>query len=133
MLHVLRLMLSVLMIVPCLGWAESADPKNSAPGHEDQTLIFVSLAMPEASLKSLYQEAEQAGAVLVLRGLKNNSFKQTIHALQALGVALQINPALFVEYAIESVPTFVRVSGSEISLLKGNVSLSYALERFEEQ
>jgi conjugal transfer pilus assembly protein TrbC len=119
--------MSALIAIPFCGIAEPAALEDS-----DQTLIFVSLSMPEASLKALYQEAEQQGAVLVLRGLKDNSFKRSAEALKILGIGVQIDPTLFEKYAIQSVPTFVRTRGSEYDSISGNISLVYALQRFKE-
>ncbi len=117
----------MLILMPLCVAAERSESE-----HSDQTLIFVSLSMPEASLKSLYFEAEQIGAVLVLRGLKDHSFKQTAEALQSLGIGVQIDPTLFKQYAIESVPTFVKSDGAEYQSIRGNISLAYALARFKE-
>ena len=127
MLYVIRLFLSALIAIPLCGVAKPSEPENFK-----QTFIFISLSMPETSLKALYQEAEQQGAVLVLRGLKDNNFKQTAEALTTLGIGVQIDPMLFKKYAIQSVPTFVRTHGSEHESISGNISLAYALQRFKE-
>lgn len=125
----MRLFLSVFILMPLCVVAEPFVPEYS-----DQTFIFVSLSMPEASLKSLYFEAEKEGAVLVLRGLKDNSFKKTAEFIQSLGIGVQIDPTLFEKYAIESVPTFVKMNSTEDEQdrISGNISLRYALQRFKE-
>ncbi len=94
--------------------------------------IFVSLSMPEAALKSLYREAQAKGAVLVLRGLQDHSIKKTAETLKRLEVSVQINPELFQQYHIESVPTFVWVQKNEVHTLRGHVSLEYAQSQFLE-
>ena len=94
-------------------------------------LIFVSLSMPEASLKSLYQEAESLGAVLVLRGLQDHSFKKTASTLKRLGIAVQIDPTLFTRHEVRQVPTFIGLYSEGVHRLSGNVSLSYVIEQFE--
>ncbi|MFZ4077143.1 MAG: TrbC family F-type conjugative pilus assembly protein, partial [Legionellaceae bacterium] len=52
---------------------------------EDKILVFVSFSMPTASLVALSQSAEKHHAVLVMRGLKDDSFKETQTAFAALG------------------------------------------------
>lgn len=94
-------------------------------------LIFVSLSMPKESLKNLYKEAEQQGLSLLIRGLKNNSFKETAHVLKELEIAVQIDPQLFEAHQIEVVPTFVKVDNKESLHIQGNISLSYARKKFE--
>ena len=64
--------------------------------------IFVTLAMPEASLAALIAQAVPAHAVLVLRGAKNGSIRQTLDAARKLigtqPVAWQIDPPAFARY-----------------------------------
>ena len=104
---------------------------------DPKILVFVSFSMPKASLTALAKEAEKFGAVLVMRGLKGDSFKETQAAFQDLGEEVQsgieINPELFETYQIQQVPVFVRVKAStkgelqEIGRLSGNVSLAFAV------
>ncbi len=96
-------------------------------------LIFVSLSMPKESLKSLYKEAEQQNLPLIVRGLKNNSFKETAEAFRDLEISAQINPNLFEEHEIKVVPTFVAMDKKEPLQIKGNISLSYVQSKFEEE
>ena len=90
--------------------------------------------MPEASLKSLAQEAERYQAILVLRGLVNDSFKETAQALQHLGLSAQINPEAFDRHHINQVPTFVWLDDNdqERACLKGNVTLAFAQQKFRD-
>ncbi len=112
--------------------------------------IFVSLSMPETSLRLLVAQAERSGASLVLRGLKTNSMKQTLEAVQALigerKVNWQIDPEAYTRYSVRHAPTFVLTkSGSEgdtnsascgtsciaanaFYSVAGDVSLDYALD-----
>jgi hypothetical protein len=83
---------------------DSALPSKKA---SHPLLIFVSLSMPEASLQALYQEAESLGAVLVLRGLQDHSFKKTASTLKRLSIAVQIDPTLFTRHEVRQVPTFI--------------------------
>lgn len=109
--------------------------------------IFVTLAMPRASLQLLIDQAARSGAVLVLRGLKAGSMRQTLAAVADLigehQVAWVIDPEAFTRYRIEHAPTFVvdldsRASrstcGTECRIpsgfvsVSGDVSLDHALD-----
>ena len=112
-----------------------------------KVLIFVSFAMPEATLQRLVDQASGAGATLVLRGLINGSIRDTVTRMQALigsrRVAVQIDPEAFDRYGITRTPTFVlsmdgagteacasRACGSSQQFVKvsGDVTLAYALQ-----
>ena len=105
-------------------------------------LVFVSFSMPKASLTALSKDAEKYSAVLVMRGLKGDSFKDTQAAFQSLGEeersGIEINPDLFETYQIQQVPVFVRVKSTpegdlqEIGRLSGNVSLVFASQKLQE-
>lgn len=119
--------------------AEGPKPRN------EKLMVFVSLSMPEKSLIRLSQDMQQAGGVMVLRGLVNNSIKETMPALQEVaknGGRLIIDPTLHRDYEVDSVPTFIVSSGvippcedraCERTLpvhdrVKGDISLDAALE-----
>lgn len=112
-------------------------------------MVFISLSMPEATLKRLVSQAARAKASLLIRGLLNGSLRDTVARTQALlagqSVAFQIDPQAFERYAITQVPSFVLVRegadgtpcgdggrGScappnDYVRLAGDVSLDYAL------
>ncbi len=107
--------------------------KTLAPMETKNLLIFVSFSMPEASLKSLFQEAQKQGAILVMRGLYQDSFVQTARKLQQLGISVDIHPELFEAHHITSVPTFIKIdNGHPLYSLKGNVTLDFALKKFDQ-
>ena len=117
---------------------------------EPTLMIFVTLAMPEASLKLLAAQAAHSGATMVIRGLKDDSMKKTLAAVkQIIGetpVAWQIDPPAFKRFAVQRAPTFVLVAADSSAVLTqascssgcsldgsfvsvaGDVSLDYALE-----
>jgi conjugal transfer pilus assembly protein TrbC len=110
------------------------------PGSE--LLVFVSFSMPHASLVRLAEQARQANAVLVFRGLTGATLRQMVERLQPLartGAAMQINPEAFTRFGIEVVPTFVltvrnsdcgeRACEGPTRRLAGDVSLDHALDR----
>lgn len=73
--------------------------------------IFITLEMPRASLQLLTDQAARSGAVLVLRGLKANSMRETLAAVSSLigerQAAWVIDPEAFARHRIERAPTFV--------------------------
>ena len=114
--------------------------------------IFITLDMPQASLQLLTDQAARAGAVLVLRGLKSQSMRQTVAVVQELvgkrRVAWVIDPEAFTRYAVRQAPTFVLTLNDAASdaqrgcnagcatpasfvSVAGDVSLDYALETIQ--
>ena len=101
-------------------------------------LVFVSLSMPMESLKHVAQDAERAGATLVLRGFVNGSMKQTMTAVRdILGPAgragWEIDPPAFAHYGIHAAPTTVLArhqgnDGNDYAAVAGDVTLAYALD-----
>ena len=107
--------------------------------------IFVTLDMPEGSLRRLVDQAERAGAVLVLHGLKNQSMRQTVAAVgELLGqrkAGWVIDPEAFERHGVEAAPTFLLTTGADTPdcgattctvprpfvSVSGDVSLDHAL------
>lgn len=128
--------------------AKSYRQKNVAARTSQQTtdlLAFVSFSMPAASLERLAGEAARSGAVLVFRGLKDNSMKATAAAFtpySKMGARAQVDPTAFKRYGVKTVPRYVLNSGDRTACavqesvcveralqMGGDVSLEYALER----
>ena len=120
----------------------------TTPRRDIPLRIFVTLALPKATLRLLIEQAERSGAVLVLRGLKANSMRQTVAAVQEIvgerRVGWLIDPESFTRYGVTHAPTFVlSMNGSgdpspctsatctpetRFLAISGDVSLDYALE-----
>src|SRR5438105_7687906 len=66
---------------------------------QGDVLIFVSFSMPDLSLKALAEQAQRTGAILVLRGLHENSMQKTIDRVLEINggkkAAWQIDPRLY--------------------------------------
>lgn len=121
--------------------------KNLLPENEAINFyIFVSFSLSETLLKQLLILSKNYKAVLVLRGLKNNSFKQSIEYITSLNPdeneGFIIDPELFNKYHIQKVPTYVLARNKicpnsscipSYDKLTGNVSPKYALEKFSQQ
>jgi len=109
-------------------------------------LVFVSLGLPEPTLRLLINQAARARAVLMLRGLHNASIRQTAARVQQLigdaNVELQIDPQAFDRFGVRVAPTFVVVKAgtqaadcaagacvpaAAFASVAGDVSIEYAL------
>ena len=109
------------------------DKKDDDSALGESLYVAVSLSMPASTLVTLSDQVNKAGGRLVIRGLKNNSFEDTVAAVKGLsekGVAIDINPKVFREFKIIKVPSFVVISPNGIDKMTGNVGLRYALEEF---
>ncbi|WP_237071202.1 type-F conjugative transfer system pilin assembly protein TrbC [Mycetohabitans sp. B2] len=111
----------------------------------DDLMIFASFTMPRESLKRLVSQANRVGASVVLYGFKNNSFKDTVQAINALDEPagnVVVNPNAFNKYKIKVVPTIVLAEAAtldsvdnegsalhdQFAAVAGDVSLDYALD-----
>lgn len=79
--------------------------------------IFITLDMPRGSLQRLVDQAARSGAVLVLRGLKAQSLRETLAAVSDLidkrQVAWVIDPDAYTRFGVTSAPTFVLTLADE--------------------
>jgi conjugal transfer pilus assembly protein TrbC len=125
---------------------ESAHPqtcplqKLSASEEKMPTVVVLaSFSMPQATLKQLAADLKKVDGVLVIRGLINNSFKETALTLQKLGTSVLLDPTLFEKFNITSVPTFIIFDGDlkeehpTFDRMTGNVSLRFVLEKFAQE
>lgn len=86
-------------------------------------------------------DAHKIGALVVTRGLINNSFKETLQAFAKLtggntSVGIQIDPELFRAYGIDQVPTAVVTQNSaseSFDVIQGNTTMRYALQMLFEK
>ncbi len=119
---------------------------GALPPQEPALRIFVTLDMPQGSLRRLVDQAERSGAVLVLRGLKNQSMRQTVAAVSDLlgerKAGWVIDPEAFERHGVEAAPTFLLTIGEDAPpcsattctvprpfiSVSGDVGLDYALE-----
>lgn len=112
-------------------------------------LVLVSLAMPDASLKTLLKDVSAAGGQLVLRGFLEGSVAATAARIAELigeggdARGFIVDPRLFRTFAVEAVPVFIVPAGPLVDCdapgctasapphdrISGNVTLRYALQR----
>lgn len=100
-------------------------------------LYFVSFSIPEEGLKRMLHETRQYGIPATLRGLINNDMKTTTDAVMQLvkdGVTdgVQIDPTLYSQYNIRSVPALVVRCQAGYDVVRGNIRLKQALEKVAE-
>ncbi len=113
------------------------DPVETGP----DLLVFVSFAMPPASLERLAADAGKAGAVLVFRGPKEGSLRKTLAAFEPLakrGARATLDPEAGARHRIEAVPVYLlgqaggcgeAVACTEILRVSGDAGLDDVLER----
>jgi len=98
--------------------------------------VFISFSMDKNQLLEFDKIAKKIGAKLVLRGFKNNSFKETVNFIQGLsdeGVVIDIDPVSFKKFEINSVPSFVLAGAEKFDKVAGNVSIIHALNIFKNE
>ena len=100
-------------------------------------LYFVSFSIPEEGLMRMLHETRQYGIPATLRGLINNDMKTTTDAVLQLvkdGVTdgVQIDPTLYSQYNIRSVPALVVRCQTGFDVVRGNIRLKQALEKVAE-
>ena len=134
------------------GFASAAQASSSGFGLASgpALMVFVSLSMPQPTLRKLVEQAARAHATLFVRGFVDNSIRTTVTKVQDLigqaNVAIQVDPQAFDRFAIERVPSFVLVrdgtrpascaSGvcapaEAFVKVTGDVSIDYALEAMQ--
>lgn len=117
---------------------ENAYNTQGKPRFDKQILLFVSFSMPENSIKELLRESKKYNAALVIQGLLNNSFKETLNKVQQIISdnknigGIHIDPNLFNEYKISQVPAYVVKygEGNNYDVAYGLGSIKEALDFF---
>lgn len=123
--------------------AKGDAPEKKRPGI-DVPVIFASFSLPEAKLQELLAEAEQVGAMVVLRGLVNDDLNTTLarisEATKQQGTGFVLDPTLFSRFGVEQVPAFLlpleSIQPCDVDdcktplhvMASGNVSLFYFLD-----
>ncbi len=120
-------------------------------------IVFVSLSMPDSTLKGIILQAQKLNAEVVIRGVLPSGFKATTSRLSELLIddpnqatkeplgGVSIDPVRFRQFAVTRVPTYVLLDdgacavaklpcGSEhFDQLEGNVTPISALHVFEQK
>ena len=123
--------------------AEGLPPRKGA----SEVLVFLSLAVPEASWAQWAAEAARAGAPLVLRGVSPEGLRATAaevrRRLAGHEAGVAVDPRLFTLFRVERVPAVAVVPGGvppcetrgcaddappPFDAVRGNIGLAAALE-----
>lgn len=94
---------------------ETMDTKLPTSGRKTgqiDILVFVSFSMPNELLAQYSKQAKEAGAVMVLRGLVDNSIAKTQARALKVNAEIapwEINPGSFRKFKIDKVPAIVLV------------------------
>lgn len=126
--------------------------QSSRAAESSDLLIFVTLDMPSPALRLLTEQAARAGGVLLIRGLRNDSMRQTLAEVREVleggegagkpSASWRIDPESFRRFGVMQSPTFVlsravpctgtckvaRAGEGDYLKVAGDVSLDYALE-----
>lgn len=107
-----------------------------AQKEEPTLLAFVSLSIPESSLKEMSKHLEKIGGQFIFRGMPKGSFEEFLKVVmdfreKGILVPILVDPESFEEYGVTEVPTFVYVEGENFKKVVGNVSIPYALKNLK--
>lgn len=111
--------------------ADQSKPETSA-------IYFVSFSIPEEGLQRMFAETRRYAIPATLRGLVNNDMKQTVDAVSQLvqngaTEGIQIDPTLYSQYGITSVPALVVRCENGFDVIRGNLRLEQALQKMVSQ
>lgn len=100
-------------------------------------MYFVSLGLPREGLLPMLKEANRYGVPATLRGLVNNDLRQTVSAMFELAkedknIGVQIDPTLYTEYHITTIPALVVTCPGRFDVIRGSLPLKQALEKVAE-
>ena len=97
-----------------------------------RALLFVSLSIPEASLRAYGRDIQTIGGALVFRGFRPGEsmgeFSQRIQKTFPKPVPLLLDPLLFRKFNVTDVPTFVLTEESTSDQVSGHLTLESFLE-----
>ncbi len=129
-------------------------PKQEESKSEyDGAMIFVTLSMPESSLKKITEDASRYGIPVIIRGLYNNNYRETLNKVVNIITGdkeytakggISIDPTWFDMYDIQKVPAFVLTDQTQAcnegnkdtckvenyDILYGNIKVDDALRIF---
>ncbi|MCU6194780.1 type-F conjugative transfer system pilin assembly protein TrbC [Enterobacter sichuanensis] len=113
--------------------------QTKAMGEKDTfpAIYFVSLGIPREGLLPMLKDARHFNIPPTLRGLVNNDMRQTAAAMFELNkedkdAGVQIDPTLFTQYNITTVPALVVTCPGHYDVIRGSLPLQQALEKVAE-
>lgn len=113
--------------------------QSTSMGEKDTfpAIYFVSLGIPREGLLPMLKDARRYNIPPTLRGLVNNDMRQTAAAMFELSkedkdAGVQIDPTLFTQYNITTVPALVVTCPGNHDVIRGSLPLQQALEKVAE-
>ncbi|MBY4890593.1 type-F conjugative transfer system pilin assembly protein TrbC [Pantoea sp. DY-15] len=108
------------------------------PKPKPRARYFISFSIPAAGLKTLLMDSSRFQVPATVRGLVNNSLKETASAMYDLVKddkrgGVQIDPTAFRQYGITAVPALVVTCGEHNDHIAGNFSLEQMLRKVAEE
>ncbi|HDC4393531.1 TPA: type-F conjugative transfer system pilin assembly protein TrbC [Enterobacter cloacae] len=113
--------------------------QSTSMGEKDTfpAIYFVSLGIPREGLLAMLKDARRYNIPPTLRGLVNNDMRQTAAAMFELSkedkdAGVQIDPTLFTQYNITTVPALVVTCSGHHDVIRGSLPLQQALDKVAE-
>lgn len=113
--------------------------QSTSMGDKDTfpAIYFVSLGIPREGLLPMLKDARRYNIPPTLRGLVNNDMRQTAAVMFELNkedkdAGVQIDPTLFSQYNITTVPALVVTCPGRYDVIRGSLPLKEALEKVAE-
>jgi len=126
-----KLLFFVMLLFGLMSGAIAIETVTADAAEKPNFYVFVTFGMP--NLKALVADAKKYNAMLVIQGLKDDSFMKTANHLKEIlkeeWTGILIDPTLFRKYQVKKVPTFVIATDDSYDKLSGNVTIQYALNK----
>ena len=114
--------------------AQETTQPNSKLDEDVRLLVFISLGMPEGTLRSYFSQAwDDRGVVFVIRGWEPPNFSKIVEGIRKLQPSMDmppnviIDPNLYREYDVTQVPMFLAMDQKKVwRRLYGEISLEGA-------
>ena len=130
--------------------AESQVASQVRAQQRSQLLVFLTLSMPDASLKEWVAATHDASGTAMIRGFHQNKLSSTIHQISEihsddeLQGGFQVDPSTFRHFGITAAPTVIILADPlppcksqgcvddripQFDIIRGNTTLDYAIQR----
>lgn len=135
----------LILLVLCIMLNVAVFAQEQQQKQENAVMVFISFSMPKQSIIAYLQDAQKIHASVFIRGLVNNSFKETFKIISQLvteagGGGIALDPLAFKAFNIHQAPSIVVLGGDhsclqqrnctlekDYDLLVGNITLQAAL------
>lgn len=124
------------------GLQDLAAMRNEANAEalQDKLFVFISLSMPDYTLRPLFEQArDRNDVVFYLRGWKPPNLLDVVRRVHEIAgasdypVPVLVDPYAFQAYDVQHVPVFVRESDSGLRRVDGEISIPGAIELMDSE